>query len=558
MKNIVIKLLGVIMLGGMLSSCHKLDVTPTGQLPEAVFPQTEAQYQSIIGPVYIQLRAAYALDYFFVQSGSTDESILPAYGSNWYDGGKYMELHKHTWTKDNAWLNSVYSYAANLIGICNQTISLLGSAPEGNIKSGGIAQVKTVRALGYWMLLDMFGNVPLDTTYGVTTLHTNASRTEVFNFVESELKAALPYLSYAAGNAMYGKANRYVAWTLLAKMYLNAKVYTGTERNNDCIAACDSVINAGGGALYSLQPRSTYLAQFAPTNGPSTTPEFIFAIPFDPTTSTGYLFYARYDLNRNLGLKYRYAGSTVGNWTDPVIGQDAGNGLINSMPSGPRATLPEFWAYFNDTTDIRNQQWLSGYQYWSDGKPILIKTTRDKYFKGWAGDATPITYQLRIDPQIKMRNDANFDVGDDDSGWNAGVRNIKFLADYNNVTNRNQSNDAPFFRYSDVLLMKAEAILRGGTATGGQTALSLVNMVRAQRTTSAPLGSGELTLDWLYKERCREFAWECWHRNDMIRFDKFEDSYGFKTNKDTYRRIFPIPTNQFAVNGLLVQNTGYN
>lgn len=103
--------------------------------------------------------------------------------------------------------------------------------------------------------------------------------------------------------------------------------------------------------------------------------------------------------------------------------------------------------------------------------------------------------------------------------------------------------------------MKAEAILRGGTATQGQTALSLVNQLRAVRTTSPALTS--VNLEDLYAERNREFAWEAWHRNDMIRFGKYEESWGYKTNKDTYRRIFPIPTGALNVNPALTQNPGY-
>ena len=552
----IIKLLIVpaFVVAGILSSCHKLDVKVTSELTPDVFPTTPAQYASVIGPVYTAFRSSYAVDYWFLQSCSTDEAILPAYGANWYDGNKYQELHRHTWTKDNAWVNSVWGYLENIIGTTNQTIFIVNNSPDGPAKSASLAELKTMRALSYFYLMDLYGNVPLDTAYGTGKLHTNTPRAQVFNFIESELKSAIPYLNPASGQTTYGKPNRYTAFALLAKMYLNAEVYTGTARYNDCIAACDSVINSGE---YALEPMSTYLKMFYPTNGPSMK-EFIFTIPYDPSTSNGTMFYARYDLNRNLGIRYNYSGSTAGGNVDPIMNKTTGNGLSNNKPSGPRATLPEYYANFNDPNDIRDKQWLTGPQYWPDGNPIMVKTTKsgyDQFYTGSDGGAEYI-YPLVIDPHIVLRaNPALFDVGNDEIGWNMGTRNIKFYPDYTNTTSRNQSNDVPIFRYSDIILMKAEAILRGGTATMGQTALSLVNMLRANRTTSAAWTS--VTLDDIYAERCREFSWETWHRNDMIRFGKFEDSYGFKNNADTYRRIFPIPTTALSTNPKLVQNPGY-
>ncbi len=136
-----------------------------------------------------------------------------------------------------------------------------------------------------------------------------------------------------------------------------------------------------------------------------------------------------------------------------------------------------------------------------------------------------------------------------------GTRNIKFYPDASNRSNRNQNNDIPVFRYSDIILMKAEAILRGGSPTLGHTALSLVNSLRANRTTSPAWTS--VTLDNIYAERARELAWECWRRNDMIRFGKFEDSYGLKTDANPNKRLFPIPNVAFQTNPKLVQNPGY-
>ncbi|HEY1201865.1 MAG TPA: RagB/SusD family nutrient uptake outer membrane protein [Niastella sp.] len=546
-----------------LTACHKVTVTPDSLYTGDVFPKNDEQFQSVIGNIYTSLRGHYSGSYFFAQELASDESIMPVYGGNWLDGSKYIELHRHNWNKDNAWIQSNWSDVAGLIGLCNQTIYTFRTAPEGDAKVNAIAEIKTLRAWAYWEMMDMFGNVPLDTIYPSPGVQAKATRAQVFSFVESELKSNLPYLKTAVSTATYGKVTKWMAFSLLAKMYLNAPVYIGSSKNNECIAACDSVIKSGS---FAVEGRGTYLNQFSPTNGPSFK-EFIWAIPYDPGTSNGYNFPARYDLNRNLGIKYRYAGSAPGSFSYDQITLDgagavkgwysAGSGYANNKPSGPRATLGSFWKnYFTqDAGDIRNDQWLYGYQYWPDGTKLTIITTKQGYdanYKGSdAGDS--IRYHLFIDSAITLRLDPTIlDVGNDEIAWNMGIRNIKFLPDANSAS-RNQSNDIPVFRYSDILLMKAEAILRGGTSSA--TAISLVNQVRNNRTTSAPWAS--VTLDDLYAERSREFTWECWHRNDMIRFGKFEDRYGFKTNTDTYRRIFPLPTNAMNTNSKLVQNDGY-
>lgn len=561
MKKLMRNIMLLVMSGAAFSSCHKLDVPSTTELTSETFPKTEAHFNALMGTIYTLFRNDYATNHFFVSSQSTNESVLPMYATDWVDGNRYMDLHRHTWTKDHPNISSEWSIMSNLIGNTNQVLFLLKGADDGAAKNTSIAEMKTMRGLFYFYMMDMFGGVPLDTVYGVTELKERATRTQVFNFVESELKAAIPFLKTASGTANYGKPTRYMAYALLAKMYLNAEVYTGTPKWNECIAACDSVINAGGGTQYALESRSTYFNMFAPTNGPAFK-EFIFNIPFDPSTSGGYMFYGRYDLNRNLGVKYRYSGSTPGTYSfnQIVLNQTSGNGFTNNRPSGPRCTTNEFYAYFNDPNDIRNNQWLTGLQYWPDGSPIMIRTTNsnyDQFYSGGAG-STNITYHLNLTPLgNSTRLGANsYDLGRDELAWNTGYRNIKFLPDPNSTT-RNQNNDVPVFRYSDILLTKAEAILRGGTATLGHTALSLVNALRAVRTTSAALGT--VTLSDIYAERCRELSWECWMRNDMIRFGRFEDPWGLsKTNSETYRRIFPIPTSAIAVNPKLTQNPGYN
>ncbi len=212
-----------------------------------------------------------------------------------------------------------------------------------------------VRAIAYFMFMDLYGNVPIYTTYGDFEPKDKSPRAEVFKFIEDEVKASLPYLSNVVGQATYGRANKYTAFVFMDKMYLNGEYYTGTNRYTDCVAYCDSVISS---EKYSVEPMSTYLQMFYPSNGPSTK-EFIFAIPYDPAAGAA--------LFSNLGIKYRYSRDTPGASADKdiILNKTSGNGLYNvKNRSGPRSNLPGFYnGYFKaDPNDIRNEQWLIGYQ----------------------------------------------------------------------------------------------------------------------------------------------------------------------------------------------------
>lgn len=525
--------------GLLMASCHDIDVPITTQMTPDVFPQNEEQYAQTAGAVYSVFRGEYAHSFFFMSTISTDEGILPARGGNWYDNQGYLKMHYHTWDKDHGATNYLWYMMEKTIGVTNQAHYILKNVmPEGSNKNTTLAELRTMRAITYFILMDFYGNVPLDTLYGDFEPRTNTPRAQVFEFIESELKKAIPNLSEETGDATYGRPTKWTAQALLAKMYLNAEYYTGTARWNDCIAAADAIINSG---KFAVEPRSSYLQMFYPNNGPQMK-EFIFAVPFDPSAAAypgtnGQMFRARYDVPRSLQAKFE----------------------LPFRPSAPMSTLPEFYSIFDDAGDIRNDQWLTGPQYMSDGvTPIMVTTTKKGYDQFYTGDdgGEPYTYHVTLSPDIVLRqNPALFDCGNDEIAWNMGYRNIKFYPDKTS-TNRNQNNDVPYLRYSDVILMKAEAILRGGSATLGHTALSLVNMVRENRSTSPAWTS--VTLEDLYNERGREFVYECWRRNDMIRFGKFEGSWGFKTNNETYRRILPIPTDAIKLNSLLVQNPGYN
>ena len=351
-----LKYILVILFAGVLNSCHDLDVNITTQLTEENFPTTEEHFVAAAGAAYSAFRFDYAVKYWFLQTLSTDEAIMPARGGNWYDQARYEQLHKHTWTADHTFVLDTWNYLSNVVANTNKSLQVIEDAVGGDTeaKNQSIAELRLLRALTYFLMMDLWGNIPVVTQFGEPTPPSTTPREEVFTFIENEVIESLPNLSSETGVSTYGRPNKYTAYALLAKMYLNAGVYNGTDRFNDAIAACDSVIKSGA---YQLE--MDYKKMFFFNNGPSVK-EFIFAVPFAPSTPNGYMLYNRYWLPRSLRKKYS----------------------LNYEPSAPMSTIPSFYAYFNDAKDIRSRLWLTGKQYFFDGKPVTVNTTKLGYEVG--------------------------------------------------------------------------------------------------------------------------------------------------------------------------------
>jgi hypothetical protein len=194
--------------------------------------------------------------------------------------------------------------------------------------------------------------------------------------------------------------------------------------------------------------------------------------------------------------------------------------------------VPSFYNSY-DPADVRLNSWLVGPQFTASGEPLKLQASNEQ-----------LVYTVGV---TSLESAAD----------NEGVRLVKY--NYTGAQNFTLNNDFAIFRYADVLLMKAEALMRknGGTAT--QQAVDLVNDVRARAfEPDEPYTVSTLTLDALLSERGWEFAGEGWRRNDLIRFDKFDDPWQFKREpSEPFRTIFPIPQNQLNANPNLVQNEGY-
>ena len=490
-------------------ACTKIDSKVYSNASADNFPQTERDLLSLVGASYGTLRGYVAGNMQFVTETCTDEVVVPTRGSGWYDQGTWRQEAEHSWNAvspghiNGAW-EFCYSGIANVnLNLANLKSSKIEVAGKDRI----IGELKVLRAFYYYLLADLFGAVPLITEDSPAGNIPQSTRTAIFNFVESEIKTALPSLSEENTPATYGKATKGFANGLLAKLYINAEVFTGTPRWADCLAACDAVINSNQYILLT-----DYMQLFKVNNDQNgSNKENIFVIPFDKTYAPG----------NHLQMQT----------LPPGVQQKYG---LNSDPWGGFCTYAEFFTSFAEN-DNRRRQWLFGPQYGNDGKILKLSD----YVDGTTKD-------LVLTPHIDSFGRALL---------NQGVRSVKYEVQQNNPATIEQDNDFAVLRYADVLLLKAEAALRSGDAG---TARTLTNMVR-QRA-----GIGELsaiTLDHLLEERGRELVWENWRRNDLIRFGKWEGNWNtelkFAKRNETYRRLFPIPATQLSKNGALKQNPGY-
>ncbi|PTX18146.1 putative outer membrane starch-binding protein [Pontibacter mucosus] len=492
--------------GFAIQACTDLDSEIFDQAEASKFPRTEAELRSTVGATYAELRGFLDPVLIFLEATS-DELVVPTRGPNWYDNAAWQQMARHEWTSVSpSQVNGSWEWAYRVIANANLNLITLSTSElqiEG--KDVLVAEVRMLRAFAYFWLLDMYGNVPIITEETPPGNPPQSSRAEVFAFVEKEIQEALPTLEEGNSLELYGRFTKAAANTLLAKLYLNAEVYTGTPRWQDVITATDAVINSQVG--YGLNPN--FLSNFKVNNGndPSTYAENIFTIPYDRILAGGMNWQMR-------TLHYAHG---------PVYG-------LNTNPWNGFATRAEFYNLFSDD-DERKSMWLVGPQRDNTGNIITFTDVVDNRNK-----------ELIITPEITSLERA-FE--------NEGVRSVKYEVQPNN-SRTDQDNDFVVFRYADVLLMKAEALLRTGNATA---ALELVNQVRERAGVSA---LGSITLDELLNERGREFAWEGWRRNDLIRFGRYtQDTWQFKTNTEPFRALFPIPAQQLANNPNLTQNPGY-
>lgn len=525
-----------------IASCTDVTDDVTDQVTSDNFFQTPQEFISAMGDAYNPL-TGFGGNTGFKNSNeiASDEGVFPQRGQDWFDGGVWLRQHRHTWRYDEPHLNGAWQQlftgvnnANRLIFQFEQAVESGGADPEA--AAAFISELKIMRAFYYYWLLDMFGNVPIITSFDEApeapeqpSSDFQQGRQAVFDFVEQELLGNIDDVSTDV-QSTYGRANQWVAHFLLAKLYLNAEVYTGTARWDDAITHLDAIINSGN---YSLA--GSFFDNFVTNNSGS--PEFILAVPYDKVFLQGFNFH-------QASLHYGSQGTfqlESQPWNGFSTQEEFYNSFIdpeeNPGPQGP--VVGRLGQDQQGTQDVRRNSFLVGPQLTAGGEPV----TDDAVFSEFDQDGSQVVYTPAIN---ELEPNACRQCGARIGKWEIEIG-----------ASANLSNDYAIFRYADVLLMKAEALWR--LNPDDPVALALVNEIR-DRANVDPFAT--LTAENLLAERGREFFYEIWRRQDLIRFDsnngnatRFNDSWWEKDASEPWRTVFPIPRDQLEANPNLVQHS---
>lgn len=465
---------------------------------------------------------------------TTDEAIIPTRGGDWYDGGFWQGLYLHRWGVNNEAIYATWEYLYRTVILCNGSLERIQDFaekhPEENV-ADCVAEVRALRAMFYYYIMDLFGSVPLiEKSDPAVEDIVQEKRSKVFNFIVKELTESSSLLSEERSNqpgVYYGRMTQPVVWFLLAKLALNAEVYTdddwtdGSRPDGKSIFFevegqrlnawqtvnyyCEKITAAG----YTLE--KDYTANFAVFNESSE--ENIFVIPMSKTLYTNQFIYLFRSRHYNHAKAYGLSGENGSSATKEVL---------------------ETFGYDTPQVDARfDYCYFAGPVKDLEGNQILLDD-----------GVTPLVYEPW---------NVALDVSGKPYEKTAGARMKKYEVDKTGLKDgKLLDNDIVLFRYADVLLMQSEAKVRNGE--DGDVELNLVR----SRVGMAPRAA---TLENLLDERMMELAWEGWRRQDMIRFGVFTRSYSCRPQlpgeENGYTTVFPIPEKVIDMNPQLHQHKGY-
>lgn len=516
----VVGVLALLSTGG----CFNLDEEVFSEITEESFTASESDIVALMASGYTPLRYIMGWQGLFdVQEEPADMFVTPTRPNGWDDGGTYKRMHFHTWNNLQWQPRNTWINCYDGINNVNRVILQIesGSLPlEEGQAEPIIAEMRALRALWYSILVDTHGNVPLITKFS-DEIPEQKSRSEIYVFIVSELNEVIPQLAENVDQSTYGRLTKWGALQLLARVYLNAEVYKGSAEWNKCIDACNQIINS---KKYTLD--SNYRNIFSANNEGS--PEIVFSVPYDNIYGTGWNAHMKMLLPN-----HRYVFN------------------MSSQPWGGSSCNPQFINSYDEDDNRLEDSWLIGDQISaSDGSVImtLVNEMPSIYYCEFEQGYRCQKYEIEIGCQSNMKN------------------------------------DLPYFRYTDVLMMKAECLLRTGKS---DEAATLVSEVRARSfedpakaaVTGADL-EGNTTVHYgtlaedgsiddpgdqtpvqygrFLDELGWEFAAEFRRRTDMIRFGVYQTKSWYNhTPQGNHTILFPIGESELNTNSNLTQNPGY-
>lgn len=535
-----IKCLFAASLAVLATGCTDLDSPVESQYTE--YPSSEIAQEAKLSGVYFHLRGTLGRRYMEAQCLSSDELVGYSFGSDSYwDSGTYQHATLHNYSPDDATIDWYEDVTAGITK-ANDAITSMGAT------STGAAAARAMRAYYHWILIDCYGDAPiLNKILEEGSVVDRQPRAQVAQWIADELEEIIPQLTTDVTSNTYGKPTRWMAEALLAKLYLNWGVYTSATPDaynaatysnpklQRVVELCEDIRNSGKFDLVAgaegHKCGNTYRAKFTPDNGDQIK-DFIYAMPYDAITQGGFQYGRPRTWKK--AQDYSYYGTK--------LSKSVGGNFAMTSEASNRFNLPG---------DLRNEMILTDKVYEFD--PVTYAITNKVYM--YKDEPVSLSKTINITDQEYLS------VSNDVTGYSQGYRSVKwFIVDEDFKNDRNQSNDLPIFRLADVVLMEAEAIVRGA-APVSLSAQELFNQIRSYN--KAPLLTAAPTLADLLEERGRELFDENWRRNDMIRFGTFESEYGCHVksmkyaNFDPLHRIFPIPTSVLNKNESWKQNAGY-
>ncbi len=497
-----------------------LNQTPHAQTTSGTVYAKAANYKTVLGKIYVafvingqekgggkeDLSSNNGQDYmrcfFNLQEFGTDE-IAPT----WLEGDKATDLVYLSWDANDTWVADMYYRIFYNIALCNEflrnagdeQISKFTEAEQTDIRHYR-AEARFLRALFYYHALDLYHNIPFvtenDPVGGFIPPRREAK--DVFEYIESELKA-IPGDMLDKNNVEYGRASKAAAWTLLAKLYLNAKVYINETRYDECITYCNKVITEGG---YSIE--ADYAKLFNADNHKRTN-EIIFPLPVDAVHTVSW-------------------GATT-----YIICGEVSNESAYQKPEDYGVTSG--WGMFRARPELPNKFQASDARgmFFTEGQTLSLDVIDNQSNGYFVSKWTNLT----------------------DAGEAAS-----------NTVDGGVNTDYPMFRLAEVYLMLGEAVARGGKGSSAETALDYMNLLRQRAygdkyEAEGKLKAADLTTDFYLDERARELYWEGTRRTDLIRYNRFTTSDylwqwkgGVKDGRavDAKYNIYPIPATDLTAN----------